>query len=204
MSLIQCSYLKSAIILKQDEDISGSRILTLGVIKVNDTMQTIKDIAQKKSHFAITNVTEIIVNTDKKVTQVNVLKFQLNYTGALLTVSENQCVYVIRRGKEEITIERADKLKEGDFLIVQLHATSAEVLVTRINKIEKLKVNANDLVTVKTTTGNFIADFMAVSDKTDVCPQDKIKPFLLQERKQSKIQIFIEKLKSAVFKISNQ
>ena len=78
-------------------------------------------------------------------------------------------MFVVRRGKTEVTHERADKLKVGDFLLVQLNSASPNAKVSKIITINKAKVPQTKLAGVRTTHGHFIAGTNLASDKSDVC-----------------------------------
>lgn len=84
-------------------------------------------------------------------------------------------MFVVRRGKDVITCERADKLKEGDFLFVQLHSESSNAQYSKISKITKQKIATTSMTGIKTASGMYISSFFLVSDKSDNCGSLSIK-----------------------------
>eukprot|EP00347_Sterkiella_histriomuscorum_P011013 403374079 len=149
-------------------------------LQPRDNIYSILDLTKKNSKYNMTQVIETFKNTDPKITEISSTSFELEIQIPFL-VSDNQCLLVQRRGKDVITNERADKLKEGDFLLMQLNAGSNSAKPLKITKIVKQKVDQSKMVGIKTKSSFYIANLFLVSDKENNCGNLSYKPNLMSE-----------------------
>eukprot|EP00347_Sterkiella_histriomuscorum_P020590 403337229 len=161
---------------------------TLQDIVVDDQVYSVVEISEKNSRYNMTQVIEIVKITDPKVKQLNTLTFSFDsYTNT--TYTENQCLLVQRRGKDVVTNERADKLKEGDFLLAQLNEKSNAAKLIKITKIVKSKTDSSRMMGIKTQSSYFIASIILVSDKENNCGTLSYKPTLMSEQEEQVVDI---------------
>ncbi|CDW87472.1 UNKNOWN [Stylonychia lemnae] len=193
MVSVQSLYHKELFVLKAKriKETEYSYPSQLKDLQANDKTLTINDISRKRVHENYTLVTETFGHPDKKVTEVKTLIIKFEDFIVPLTVTENQCMFVVRRGRETINHARADNLKVGDSLLqyISLKKQTDLPYYAKIASIEKTKTNYNQLIGIKTSNKMYIGGTLVLSDMSDTCTNLSEVPRVFQRDSVNQLQL---------------
>eukprot|EP00347_Sterkiella_histriomuscorum_P020997 403335658 len=189
-SLVSGLYHQETMMIRRHFNDTKLRITNMSDTHVNDFVYTIQNLTLHNPMYNATNVTNKFYGNEtfpySEHEYLTTYVFQTENITSYTTVTDDQCMFAVKNGKSQVSHVRADHLKVGDSLVIQLHAESGDAQASRITHITKQRTQSWQMHGISTTKGYFIAGTILASDKSVKCPDIKFLDSFATIKKDSK------------------